>query len=152
MVTSISPPEEALQQAIDCLWETIPPLWFQIRGNVRTIASERFHVSVQQFRVLRHIRAGFCSVSGLAAESQTSRPAISQCVDALVGKGLITRRQSAQDRRYVELELTQSGADLLDAIFAENHRWMMQKLASVGPEEMGSILLGMRALRNAFIE
>ncbi len=152
MISPVSTSEETLQQAIDRLWETIPPLWNHIRANVRAIASDRFHISVQQFRVLRHIRRGVRSVSELASASQTSRPAISQCVDALVEKGLLTRRQSARDRRYVELELTPSGDDTLNAIFDENHRWMMQKLASLSPEEMGHVLVGMRALKNAFVE
>jgi DNA-binding MarR family transcriptional regulator len=145
----VSTSEETLQQAIDQLWETIPPVWSQIRGNVRAIASERFDISVQQFRVLRHIRTGIGSASELAAVSQTSRPAISQCVDALAAKGLVTRRQSAQDRRCVELELTASGRDMLSAIFEENRRWLRHELSSLSPEEMGNIVAGLKALRNA---
>ena len=150
MLSPASTSEETLQQAIDRLWETVPPVWNQIRGNVRAIARDRYHISVQQFRVLRHIRKGVRSSSQLAFACQTSRPAISQCVDALVGKGLVTRRQSTRDRRYVELELTPGGSDMLDAIFEENRRWMRQKLASQSPEEMGSILVGLQALKNAF--
>ncbi len=152
MVTSVSPPEEALPQTIDRLWETIPLVWGQMRGNVRAIASERFDISVQQFRVLRHIRRGTRSTSELAATIQTSPPAISQCVDALVEKGLVTRRQSVQDRRCVELELTHAGADVLNAIFEENRRWLAQKLASLSPGEMSSILQGLSVLKSAFFE
>ena len=150
MVISASTPEEALQRAVDRVWETIPPLWNQIRANVRSIASERYGISVQQFRILRHIWRGVGSVSELASVSQTSRPAISQCVDALVEKGLATRRRSTQDRRYVELQVTQSGSDMLHAIFEENRRWMMEKLASLGPKKVEHILLGLRALGSAF--
>ena len=152
MVTLVSTSEETLQQAIERFWETIPPVWNQIRGNVRAIAAESLHISVQQFHILRHIRKGIRSASELASVSQLSRPAISQSVDVLVERGLITRRQSAQDRRYVELELTPSGTDMLNAIFEENHRWMMQKLASLSQEELGNILLGMKALKDAFME
>lgn len=144
-----APPPE---QAIERIWEALPPAWYQIRANVRAIASERFHISVQQFRVLRHIGHGTRSVSELASASQTSRPAISQCVDGLVEKGLITRRQSAQDRRRVELEVTQKGADVLAAIFEENHRWMAQRLARLSSEETECIIAGMQALGRAFVE
>jgi len=152
MVVHVSIPEETLQQAIDRFWETIPPVWSQVRANVRAVATESFHISVQQFHILRHIRKGIHSASELASVSQLSRPAISQSVDVLVEKGLITRHQRAQDRRYVELELTQSGVDMLDAIFRKNHRWMMQKMTSLSPEELGNILLGMKALKKTFIE
>jgi DNA-binding MarR family transcriptional regulator len=144
--------EVALQRAIDCVWETIPPLWNQIRANVRSIASERYGISVQQFRILRHIWRGVGSVSELASVSQTSRPAISQCVGALVEKGLATRRRSTLDRRYVKLQVTESGGDMLHAIFEENRRWMMGKLASLGPEDVEHILQGLRALESAFTE
>ncbi len=152
MVVHVSIPEETLQQVIDRFWETIPPVWSQVRANVRAVATESFHISVQQFHILRHIRKGIHSASELASVSQLSRPAISQSVDVLVEKGLITRHQRAQDRRYVELELTQSGVDMLDAIFRKNHRWMMQKMTSLSPEELGNILLGMKALKKTFIE
>jgi len=152
MVTHVPTSEETLQEAIDRFWETIPPVWSQVRANVRAVATESFHISVQQFHILRLIRKGIHSASELASVSQLSRPAISQSVDMLVEKGLISRRQRAQDRRYVELELTEGGTDMLSAIFRENHRWMKQKLASLDPEELGNILLGMKALKETFIE
>ncbi|NLG50720.1 MAG: MarR family transcriptional regulator [Chloroflexi bacterium] len=144
--------EEALQQAIDRFWETIPQLWNQIRANVRAIAAEEFCISVQQFHVLRYVRRGFGSVSELASVTQLSRPAMSQAVNALVEKGLLTRRQSAQDRRYVELELTPAGEDMLSTIYAENRRWMMEKLSVLEPDELEDIPLGLKALRKAFLE
>jgi DNA-binding MarR family transcriptional regulator len=118
---------------------------------VRGIASAKFDINVQQFHILRQIRRGICSASELASANQISRPAISQAIDALVEKGLVTRRQSAQDRRYVVLELTPSGADVLDAIFQENHGWMAQKLATLSPEELDHITPGLAALRKAFV-
>ena len=150
MITSVSTPEETLQQVTERVWETIPPLWNQMRDNVRAIASESFGISVPEFRVLRHIRRGVRSVCDLALASQTSRPAISQCVDALVEKGLVIRCPSTRDRRRVELALTPSGNEMLDAIFRENHRWMREKLASLSPEEMDRVLQGLRVLASAF--
>ena len=98
--------EELRQKAIDRFWETIPPVWNQVRNNLRSIAAEKFEISVEQFHILRHIRKGITSVSELADVKQISRPAISQAVDVLVEKGLISRQQDADDRRFV-----QPGAD-----------------------------------------
>ena len=151
MDSLISTSEETLQQVIDRFWETIPPVWSQIRANVRAIAAERYGISVQQFHILRYVRRGIHLASELASVTQLSRPAISQAVDVLVEKGLITRHTSARDRRCIELELTESGTDMLNAIFAENHRWMMQKMASLSPEELDNILLGMKAIKKTFI-
>ena len=80
---------ELLQQTIEKFWETVPPVWNLVRGNLRGIVSEQFDISVDQFHILRHIRKGFSSVSDLASARQISRPAVSQAVELLVEKGLL---------------------------------------------------------------
>jgi DNA-binding MarR family transcriptional regulator len=147
MVTIEKTKEETLQQIIERLWETFPPVWEGIRRNLRAIATDQFNISVEQFHILRHIRKGQKSVSELAEIKQISRPAISQAVEVLVEKGLITRKQSKGDRRYVELELTDQGKDLLNAIFDENRKWMMEKMAALSPEEAASITRGLDILK-----
>jgi len=148
----VLPSDEALQQAIDRIWEVIPPVWHRMRANVRGIASERFQISVQQFRLLRHIGRGIRSASELATLTQMSHPAVSQGVEALVEKGLVTRRQCSHDRRCNDLEVTPNGRETLDAIFAENRRWMTQRLASLSHEDLAHILAAMQALKNTFSE
>ncbi len=139
-----------LQQTIDRFWESFPPTWNRIRANVRGIASEKFGITVEQFHILRHIRKGYGSVSELAEAKGISRPAISQAVELLVGKGLVTRRQNPEDRRYVELELTESGSELLSAIFHENRTWMEAKLSVLTPEQMTQIIAALDVLKSAF--
>ena len=142
--------DDQLYQTIDRFWESIPPVWNQIRGHLRSIAQEKFDISVEQFHVLRHIRRGICSVSDLATVKQISRSAISQSVDGLVEKGLISRRQHTDDRRFVTLELTPAGDDLLNAIFKENREWMIEKMSALDAEELEHMLLAFQSLKNAF--
>lgn len=144
--------EDALLLTIDRFWESIPPVWNQIRGHLRSIAQEKFEISVEQFHVLRHIRRGIRSVSDLATVKQISRSAISQSVDGLVEKGLISRRPHADDRRFVELELTPSGDDMLNAIFDENRAWMIEKMSALTPEELAQMQQAFRLLKDAFQE
>lgn len=150
MVTIDPTKEEVLQRAIDRFWETFPPVWNRVRGNLRSIATENFDISVEQFHILRHIRKGICSVSELAAVKQISRPAISQAVDLLVDKGLITRQQSAEDRRFVQLALTESGDDLLNTIFQKNREWMTEKMASLNAKELDDITRAMEIIKIMF--
>jgi len=151
MVTS--PTKETLrQQMIDRFWETIPPMWNQVRNNLRCIATENFGISVEQFHILRHIRKGITSVSELATVKQISRPAISQAVDLLVEKGLISRRQDADDRRFVHLQLTPNGDALLTRIFQENRAWMLEKMAARGTEELNSLIAAMEILKDTFVD
>jgi DNA-binding MarR family transcriptional regulator len=152
MISSGTTSEDLLQQTIERLWESLPPVWTQIRDNVRKTATDHFDITVEQFHVLRLIRKGVCSVSDLAATKKISRPAISQSVDGLVEKGLILRRPSLEDRRFIGLELTPAGADMLGAIFEKNHEWMRQKMAGLSPDELECVTVAMKTLRSTFIE
>jgi DNA-binding MarR family transcriptional regulator len=147
------PPSDTLtQQTIERFWETIPPTWNRIRQRIRASASEDFGISVEQFHILRHIRKGFRTISALAEERLISRPAASQIVDALVGKGLVERCPSAEDRRRVDLTLTEAGNELLNAIFQQNRAWMQTRLAALDEDELARLLDGLEVLQRAFGE
>ena len=152
MTISVLASDVLLQQTIDKFWESVPPVWNRVRINLRTIAAESFDISVEQFHILRHIRRGFQSVSELAEVRQISRSAISQAVDPLVEKGLVTRQQMAHDRRYVRLELTESGNTLLNMIFQKNREWMAEKLAGLSDAEINLVIDSMEVLKRTFID
>lgn len=147
MSTGTSPINALRNQALDKFWETIPRLWSHIRAHIRAVATEDFDISVEQFHILRFIRRGNCSVSELADARNISRPAISQGVDALVNKGLVTRTQSKEDRRYVELELTPEGNALLDSVFQNTREWMKSGLESFSQDELELAIRGMEILK-----
>jgi len=142
--------EELTQAAIERFWATIPPLWHQVRGNLRSIATENFNITVEQFHILRHIRKGYRSTSELAEVKQISRSAISQAVDVLVEIGFISRCPSTQDRRCVQLELTHSGNELLDAVWQKNRAWMAKKLAPLNSEDLNAMMRGMEIMGETF--
>jgi len=140
-------PEQLRNQAIDRFWETVPPLWSTIRSHIRSTATAKFDITVEQFHVLRHVRRGIGSVSELATAKNISRPAISQAVEILVKKKFLTRVQSTQDRRYVELALTEAGNALLDTVFKETRGWMKERMGSMSIDELETIARAMEALK-----
>lgn len=144
--------DELLEQTIDRFWEAVPPYWNQVREHIRKVAMEQHDISVEQFHVLRHIRRGVTSVRDLAKVKHISRPAVSQAVDMLVNKGLVNRQPSDQDRRYVNLELTQAGSLLLDAVFLETRAWMREQLATISPDNLASLHKGLEALKSLSVE
>ena len=77
---------------------------------------------------------------------------ISQALDALVDKGLITRRQDLEDRRHIHLELTPSGNDLLNCVFEKNRAWMAAKMSALTPDELKLLVKAMELLKNTFAE
>ncbi len=144
--------EDTLHKTVDRYWETIPAVWSSIRGNLRAIVTEDFDISVEQFHILRHIRKGVTSVSELAEVKGISRPAISQAVDLLVERGLISRQQDPGDRRFVNLALTLAGDELLNAGFKKNRAWMEAKMACLDQESLEEINRAMQKLATVFVD
>jgi DNA-binding MarR family transcriptional regulator len=139
-----------LQKTIERFWDTVPPVWGYVRGNARCNAIQDFNLTLVQFHILRHIRHGIRSVGELAEKQQISRPAISQAVGILVEKGLVVRQQDTQDRRYVQLTLTESGNGLLNTVFSKNRHWMAEKMASLKKDELETIIAAMKILKTTF--
>ena len=143
MITS----ENLRDKAIDRFWETVPPLWNSIRSHIRATATANFDISVEQFHVLRYVRRGTDSVSELATAKNISRPAISQAVELLVKKGLLTRVPSKEDRRCVELVLTAAGNNLLDTVFKETRGWMKDRMQDLSLDELETIAKAMEIMK-----
>jgi DNA-binding MarR family transcriptional regulator len=141
------PSDHLLRHAVDAFWEAFPPFWHLVRAHIRQVAVEQFGISVEQFHILRQVRRGLVSISALAAARNISRPAISQAVEVLVQKGLLTRTTDPRDRRYIQLSLTTPGNALLDAIFDNTRQWMVQTLATLSEEELEALILSLNALR-----
>lgn len=144
--------KELIPAAIEAFWSTIPLVWNRIKGNLRSIAVDQYGISVEQFHILRHIRKGLTSVSELAEVRQISRSGISQAVDVLVDRGLISRLQNALDRRNIPLELTEAGNELLDAISEKNRAWMSSRMISLSEPDLNTLTCGMEILAKTFDE
>ena len=140
------------QRIIDKFWEFFPPVWHCVRAHIRHEATENFDITVGQFHILRRIWQGADSVSKLADDRHTSRPAISRSVDVLVNKGLVLRTQNPADRRNVQLSLTVEGQSMMDALFGNTRLWMAEKLSVLRDEEFEAILIAGDALKKAFTE
>ncbi|KAF0108733.1 MAG: MarR family transcriptional regulator [Anaerolineaceae bacterium] len=142
--------QEQIEQAVEKFWETIPPAWHATRAVVRGAAAEKFHLTEEQFQVLRRIRRGSASVSALAEASQTSRSAVSKAVEALVRRGLVSRSQNPDDRRNLPLALTDEGQRVMAGVYDETEQWLSARFTRLTAEETESLLLGMESLRKAF--
>lgn len=139
--------ERLREQAIDRFWETVPPLWNTVRSYIRGAATANFDITVEQFHILRFVRRGSESLSELAAAKNISRPAMSQAVEVLVKKELLTRVQSSKDRRYVDLALTEAGNDLLDTVFKETRAWMKKRMNRLTANELETISRAMDVMK-----
>ncbi|HUI90362.1 MAG TPA: MarR family transcriptional regulator [Anaerolineales bacterium] len=143
--------EEHLNQAAERFWEAVPTVWDRVRDNLRGTATSQFNITVEQFRILRHIRHGNATVGQLATARQISRSAVSQSVELLVKKGYVCRQERIEDRRYVRLELTNKGTGLLNTAYSENRKWIMSRLSTLTPDETDHMLQGLELMKKAFL-
>jgi DNA-binding MarR family transcriptional regulator len=87
------------------------------------------------------------SLRQLAAEEGISAPALSGHLDRLERAGLIERVRSEDDRRRVDLVLTNDGAAVLKRVRALRTTWLMQRLRELEPEELEAIEAALDPLR-----
>ncbi len=96
------------------------------RGELLLLAVSRMHrlqteklgeleipLTLRQYRILQRTSQGHQSLSDLSRLSHRSLPTISESVDGLIRRKLLTRKTSQTDRRAVVLNLTASGKKAL---------------------------------------
>lgn len=77
--------------------------------------ANRYNLTTPQLLCLRQLGAnGSTTASQLAREVALSQATITGILDRLEARGLITRRRDAQDRRRVNLEVTEEGRSLVE--------------------------------------
>lgn|SRR5262245_2801068 len=109
-----------------------PRLSKTVRHQVRPAAG----LSMPQFITLRALRHGPKSASKLAQIFGVSRPTITRMVDGLAKKGLVERRQDADDRRLAIISLTVQGRALHEATEAAAERFLADILAHLSEERL----------------
>jgi DNA-binding MarR family transcriptional regulator len=142
--------QTAVTSVVDKYWESLPPAWHRTRSAIRGIAAEKFHLTVEQFQVLRRIRRGIASVSAIADDSRTSRSAVSKAVDVLVNKGLISRSHDPADRRNIPLALTTEGQRVIAGIYNETEQWLAGRFDRLTTAELDSLLQSMDLIQKVF--
>jgi DNA-binding MarR family transcriptional regulator len=68
----------------------------------------------------------------------------------LVKSGFVNREQDLQDRRNVNLTLTESGNDLIKSFLASNGKKMIEKFSLLPEKDLDDILRGLIALQKVF--
>ena len=114
---------------------------------------EKFGLTSSEGRVLLCLADhAMETASSIAEQLSVSRGRLSPLVENLVQKGLVTRTESAADRRSNTLELTVRGKDIAQAVTAYQVEFHENLLAHFRPEERTHILSMLDRLRNAIEE
>ncbi len=79
------------------------------------LAVTTVNLTLAQYRVMAILADGREAASVLADKLAVSRPSITGVVDGLVARGLVRREHTDDDRRRVDVGLTDAGHELLAA-------------------------------------
>ncbi|WP_421869078.1 MarR family winged helix-turn-helix transcriptional regulator [Marinoscillum sp.] len=95
---------------------------------------KKFDVTTPQYNILRILRGQYpnpATVNLLIERMLDKSSNASRIVDKLEKKGLVERKQCSQDRRAVDVLITQKGLDLLSEIDGQMGEWenLMQNLS-----------------------
>ncbi|MBE0698080.1 MAG: MarR family transcriptional regulator [Anaerolineaceae bacterium] len=124
----------ALEDTAARILEVVPQIMQAIRVEIRR--SRASDLSVVQQRVLGFLRRRpGCSLSELAEHIGLTLSSASTLVDGLVDQGLLLRVESAEDRRRVELRLSEAGSQQLEAALKSAREGLVRQLAGLTEEQ-----------------
>ena len=140
--------QECLARTSEALLDTIPPvLWF-IRRQMRT---NRRDLSLPQFRALCCINhEPNVSLSVVADFLGASLPTTSRIVSGLVKKGLIERSGCHDDRRQVSLHLTDAGRSIIAESRTGTQEQMAIEIGQLTQQQRRTVTEAMHILRDVF--
>ncbi len=129
-------PTNSPEAEVDCaalLMEVVPSVMRVVRAEMRR---HRAGLTVPQFRALAFVqRSERPSLSELADFLGLTLSAVSRMVDGLVQRGYVIRSESATDRRFLVLQLTPAGGELVAEAQAQTRERLAELLSGIqGPE------------------
>jgi DNA-binding MarR family transcriptional regulator len=121
------------------------------------VAWERRHselstapLSAAQTRVLYIVeREPGINLSALGHRLAAAAPSVSRLCDRLQAAGFLRRTPRPQDRREVQLELTEAGTEHLHHIRHRRERALRQAMERMTPQEQQALVTGIGALCDA---
>jgi DNA-binding MarR family transcriptional regulator len=121
----------------------------------RAVSSElrrsRQYVTPSHLVILTALVRGSASLSSLSEISAVSLPTMSNSVSTLVKRGWVKRKQSAGDRRYIEVALTSKGRKVLLDIRKRIELFLAAQVAPLQPAKRTELKSALKILLDIFL-
>ncbi|GIF20207.1 DNA-binding MarR family transcriptional regulator [Actinoplanes tereljensis] len=102
--------------------------------TVRALADVEADVTIPQFRALVVLATrGSMRGADIAEELNVNPSTGTRMTDRLVGKGLVRRVRSTDDRRVVQLRLSAAGRDIVEKVMARRRTELERIVAETAP-------------------
>ena len=133
------------QEAYLNLWRTYDRLRL-----IEDALFERFDLTAQQYNALRLLKAAHpkkVATLGLAGRLVSRAPDITRLVDKLVDRGLVERERPADNRRVVNVGITEAGLTLLHELAGAVRECHERQLGHMEEGEMRMLVELLRKAR-----
>jgi len=109
-----------------------------------------FGMGQSDFGVLEALlHRGPLSVKQIGAKVLLTSGSMTAAVDRLESRGLVIRRDAAEDRRSRMIHLTDAVRELIERVFAEHRKAMEEAVAGFPVEERAALIESLRRLGRA---
>ena len=140
-------PDECAHEVLD----VVPLAMRVIRKQLRKHSAQL--LSVPQFRTLLFISSNKgASISEVADHIGLTLPSMSALVDGLVTRNFVNRTTHRDDRRRVDLTLTERGETILHSARSATQDYLKEQFSHLSETERGTIVRSMRIIRQIFSE
>ena len=132
--------------------ETLPEAFWAVARQLRETSQETlapWDITPSHFRALRVLkRHGVMRLSELSDHLRIAPRSATEVVDALESRGLAVRRPDPGDRRATLVEVTEHGAEVLDAIRAARGTEAERAFGRLSQTDRAHLLRILRKLRD----
>lgn len=129
---------------------TIPKAMWTIRRHIRKASASA--LTLPEFRVLAHLTGGFKTNNELAELQGIDITTMTRLLDPLERRGLITRVQSQEDRRRIQISLTETGKKLFLKIQRKAAMGLIPVFSILTKDENNQMLNGFKVLEKLVLE
>ncbi|PRX40749.1 DNA-binding MarR family transcriptional regulator [Planifilum fimeticola] len=125
--------------AIQELESTLRAVFQSFRGELNALIGDQ--MTLAEYHLLRILhRDGSRRISDLAQDLGVSMSHVTNVTDRLETKGWVVRRRSEQDRRAVELHITDSARKRMEELQRKKEQYYRNKLSSLPTESIHTLI------------
>jgi DNA-binding MarR family transcriptional regulator len=138
--------EDCAQAVLD----TVPLVMRNIRSELRSHRTR--DLSVPQFRILVFIKNNpDASISDVAEHIGLTLPTLSKMIDLLVARQWVTRVPCSEDRRRMQLGLTERGLTMIGQAQESTRASLAACFEGLPPEQLEQVTQAMQVLHGVFL-
>lgn len=137
-IVGMTPPVPDRATAIDLVASTL--LGRAGRLTRLLMRSGAYKLSRTEVGVLSTLSGGPRRITELAQTEALAQPTITQLVDKLESRGLVSRTRSGEDARVVMVEVTPAGTEVFEEVRAEIRAKMRAALADLPDDELTDLV------------